>query len=233
MNIPDAWDDYGGNTPLHCVLERSDTSAQIALDMLALILEAPGANLNVRNDEGETPLCYAIGETPSELRVTFVTTLLRAGVSLDGCRRWPGRDEETAEDILQSLERGWTFRVPCDQVPAAEIEVWEASGRPPYFRGIVEGECIFSELSAEQEVHWAVIKARVHGVRKHGSYKRYARSFHRDVLVVRGLAQRGKLSTPPPPSYPSPPSLPVLNFLARLGDNGVVWHILGYWRATD
>ena len=64
-------------------------------------------------------------------------------------------------------------------------------------------------------------------------YKRYARSFHRDVLVVRGLAQRGKLSMGPPPSYPSPSSLPVLNFLARLGDNGVVWHILGYWRATD
>ena len=50
-----------------------------------------------------------------------------------------------------------------------------------------------------------------------------SRSFHRDVLTVRGLAQRGKLST----------SDPVLNFLARLGDNGVVWHILGYWRATD
>ena len=78
-------------------------------------------------------------------------------------------------------------------------------------------------MSAEQEVHWAAIKARVHGVRKYGSYKRYARSFHRDVLVCRGLAQRGRLST----------GDPVLNFLARLGDNGVVWHILGYWRATD
>ena len=45
----------------------------------------------------------------------------------------------------------------------------------------------------------------------------------RDVLTVRGLAQRGKLST----------SDPVLNFLARLGDNGVVWHVLEYWRATN
>ena len=51
----------------------------------------------------------------------------------------------------------------------------------------------------------------------------YARSFHRDVLTVRGLAQRGKLST----------NDPVLNFLARLGDNGVVWHVLEYWRATN
>ena len=49
------------------------------------------------------------------------------------------------------------------------------------------------------------------------------RSFHRDVLTVRGLAQRGKLSTDDS----------VLNFLARLGDNGVCWHILSFWRATN
>ena len=69
----------------------------------------------------------------------------------------------------------------------------------------------------------AAMNALVAGVRQHGSYKRYARSFHRDVLAVRGLAQRGKLST----------NDPVLNFLARLGDNGVVWHVLEYWRATN
>ena len=46
---------------------------------------------------------------------------------------------------------------------------------------------------------------------------------HRDVLAVRGLAQRGKLST----------NDPVLHFLARIGDNGVVWHILTYWRPTE
>ena len=71
--------------------------------------------------------------------------------------------------------------------------------------------------------HWKGIKALVHGVRQHGSYKRYARSFHRDVLTVRGLAQRGKLSTDDS----------VLYFLARRADNGVVWHVLEYWRATN
>ena len=44
-----------------------------------------------------------------------------------------------------------------------------------------------------------------------------------ELRLALGLAQRGRLST----------GDPVLNFLARLGDNGVVWHILGYWRATD
>ena len=49
------------------------------------------------------------------------------------------------------------------------------------------------------------------------------RAPHRDVLTVCGLAQRGKLST----------GDPVLHFLARLGDNGVCWHILSFWRATN
>ena len=37
------------------------------------------------------------------------------------------------------------------------------------------------------------------------------------------LAQRGKLKT----------EHRALNFLARHGDNGVVWHILTYWRPTE
>ena len=67
------------------------------------------------------------------------------------------------------------------------------------------------------------MKALIAGVRQHGTYKRYMRAAHREFLALRGLAQREKLST----------GDPVLKFLARLGDNGVVWHILTYWRPTD
>ena len=67
------------------------------------------------------------------------------------------------------------------------------------------------------------IKALVAGVRKHGTYKKYVRAPHRDVLAVRGLAQRGKLRT----------DHPVLAFLAKQGDNGVMWHVLTYWRPTE
>ena len=71
--------------------------------------------------------------------------------------------------------------------------------------------------------HWLATKRLVAGVRKYGTYKKYMRAPHRDVLAVRGLAQRGKLST----------EHRALNFLARLGDNGVCWHILSFWRATN
>ena len=77
--------------------------------------------------------------------------------------------------------------------------------------------------SLVENEHWLATKRLVAGVRKYGTFKRYMRAPHRDVLAVRGLAQRGKLST----------NDPVLHFLARLGDNGVVWHVLSFWRATN
>ena len=67
------------------------------------------------------------------------------------------------------------------------------------------------------------VKALIAGVRKHGTYKRYVRAPHRDVLACRGLAMRGKLQTDDR----------ALAFLAKQGDNGIVWNILSYWRATD
>ena len=48
------------------------------------------------------------------------------------------------------------------------------------------------------------------------------RAPHRDVLACRGLAQRGKLRT----------GDRAVAFLARQGDNGIVWTVLSYWRAT-
>ena len=82
---------------------------------------------------------------------------------------------------------------------------------------------IESHYSNQDDERVIAMKALVAGVRQHGTYKRYMRAQHREVLAVRGLAQRGKLKT----------EHHALNFLARLGDNGVCWHILTYWRPTE
>ena len=88
-------------------------------------------------------------------------------------------------------------------------------------------EAVFNQ--ARQTENWAddenvrAVKALIGGVRKHGSYKRYVRAPHRDVLACRGLAQRGKLRTDDR----------ALAFLAAQGDNGIVWTVLSYWRAAN
>ena len=53
-----------------------------------------------------------------------------------------------------------------------------------------------------------------------------------DGNVSRGLAQRGNLAVQDWHSDTFRETW-ALEFLARLGDNGVVWHVLTYWRPTE
>ena len=76
------------------------------------------------------------------------------------------------------------------------------------------------------------MKTIVAGVRKYGTYKKYMRAPHREFLAVRGLAQRGNLAVQDWHSDTFRETW-ALEFLARLGDNGVVWHVLTYWRPTE
>ena len=150
--------------------------------------------MNARNDFGETPLALAVG--------------------LEG-----SNPEQAAGDWLEVvtllLKRGACLDA-CRQ---------QASDIPR------SAEALFNEARERwnKVSRWAdaentlAVKALLDGVRKHGSYKRYMRAAHRDVLACRGLAQRGKLAT----------EHRALNFIARQGDNGIVWTVLSYWRATE
>jgi len=68
---------------------------------------------------------------------------------------------------------------------------------------------------------------------RNGSFKRYVREPHRKVLALRGLAMRGQLAprgtrrTRRTQQWKA-----AVAFLARHGDNGVVWNVLSFWRAT-
>ena len=82
--------------------------------------------------------------------------------------------------------------------------------------------------------HWLETKALIAGVRKHGTYKKYMRAPHREVLSCRGLVMRGYLA----PNGTRRPRGPhkwkaAVTFLAKQGDNGIVWNILTYWRPTE
>ena len=82
------------------------------------------------------------------------------------------------------------------------------------------------------EPFWRPIRALAAGVRRHGSLKHYLREPHREVLLLRGLAMRGHL-VPRRRTRRAAEWTAVTAFLARLGDNGVVWNVLSFWRATN
>ena len=89
------------------------------------------------------------------------------------------------------------------------------------------------EEGPDPESSWPKIRALAAGVRRHGSFKRYLREPHREVLALRGLAMRGHLAprgtrrTRRTQQWEA-----AVAFLARHGDNGVVWNVLSFWRAT-
>ena len=89
------------------------------------------------------------------------------------------------------------------------------------------------EEGPDPESSWPKIRALAAGVRRNGSFKRYLREPHREVLLLRGLAMRGHLAprgtrrTRRTQQWEPP-----VAFLARHGDNGVVWNVLSFWRAA-
>ena len=87
------------------------------------------------------------------------------------------------------------------------------------------------EEGPDPESSWPKIRALAAGVRRHGSLKRYLREPHREVLALRGLAMRGHL-VPRRRTRGAAEWKAAVAFLARHGDNGVVWNVLSFWRAT-
>ena len=142
------------------------------------------------------------------VRNQYDETPLKHAIAIDGYVEDPQLDLQTSKSLraLRLLLRAGASLdcEPDDEWPTAE-------------------DIIRGHYSNQDDERVIAMEALVAGVRQHGTYKRYIRAPHRDVLAVRGLAQRGKLST----------NDPVLHFLARIGDTGVVWHILTYWRPTE
>ena len=162
-------------------------------DMLKLLLQAK-ANPNARNNADERPLQHAIA-------IDHKYELSNPPLNLQTSR--------SLVALRMLLRAGASLDgEPDDTWPTAEH--------------VVRGW--YSRMDSDQDDERVIaMKALIAGVRKYGTYKKYMRAPHREVLAVRGLAQRGKLRT----------DHPVLAFLAKQGDNGVVWHILTYWRPTE
>ena len=90
------------------------------------------------------------------------------------------------------------------------------------------------DLSAGDR-YFQAAKALIHGVRAAGSWKKYcrARAPHREILALRSLATRGYIIPYQKRRTRATDWQAVVAFVARLGDNGVVWNILSFWRDAD
>ena len=78
---------------------------------------------------------------------------------------------------------------------------------------------------------WKALKTLIAGVRAAGSWKSFCRNDHKQILRLRSLVARGRARERRTTLRAATPR--AAKFIVRLGDNGVVWHILSFWRATS
>jgi len=180
----------GGHTALHCACESSGGAAPHIQAAIVALLVAAGANVNIQAESGSgrrtTPLFSILEASASTLDI--VTTLLRAGASLD-----------------------------CDG-PTRSFEER------------------LNEIAGSRTEHGVAIRNLVASVRAAGSWKAHCRLPHKQILRLRSLVARGRAKLPRARRR-SPRDRGVrqeraLEFVARQGDNGIVWNILSFWRAT-
>ena len=176
------------STALHfaCMHHREADAALVST------LVAAGAAINLKTNTGVTPL-FTIDQA-SEWTLDIVTTLLRAGASLD---------YEDQQGSIRSFERHLT----------------SINGRATHCRTL------------------HTVRTLVASVRAAGSWKAHCISPHKQVLRLRSLVARGRVKLPSRTRRRSPRGRDArqkraLEFVVRQGDNGIVWHILSFWRAT-
>ncbi len=187
----DARSTITGNTALHYACE---VTGECAAAMVSLLIAA-GAPVNVQSQDGETPI-FTI-HAAAEGTIDVVTTLLRAGASLDYTDR---------EGSTHSFEEHLNI-------------IYQVA-----YRGNI-----------------IAIRNLVASVRTAGSWKAHCRLAHKQVLRLRSLVARGRAKLPRTRRRSSRGrdvaadvrQERALNFLVRQGDNGIVWNILSFWRATN
>ena len=221
--------DKDGYTLLNCCAcgSRDDMDILDAHVSLARTLIARGADVNIPENDGRTTPLHNASRGLGEAPLDMVRLLLDDAKANPNARCSDGNtplkraiedtvDADTTLAIVRMLLRSGAS-LDCERRPSGEIINAEDIIRNYY------ADSDDDEESSGYSESVIALKALIAGVRKHGTYKRYMRAPHREVLAVRGLAQRGKLRT----------DHSALSFLAKQGDNGVVWHVLSYWRPDN
>jgi len=202
------------------------TSAHVDL---ARYLLSRGATVDVRNHFGYTALlytCYRGGAAQPEM----VSLLLSAGAN-------PNVKHCSSQTPLCAYVE--TAYSPSLDVVTALLRAG-ASLELRYEDGFSIDDYLRERLRDNEERYlpridggtYDAIKVIFAGVRRAGSFKSYCREPHREVLLLRGLAMRGHLM-PRRRTRGTAEWTAAAAFLARLGDNGVVWNVLSFWRAAN
>lgn len=204
---------------------------------------ARGADVNHASDYGMTPLhlsCQMSGEAPAMVRL-----LLDAGASMHArCASGYDNVGHNAKPIALTATSGpynprrgnrAAHAIMCSLLRAGASLDSVYRGEQSVEDRLRSHEQIYPHLAEDE--HFIAVKDLVASVRKHGSWKALCIAPHRMVLILRSLVARGRVKLPRTrrrsPRDRGMRQERALEFVVRQGDNGVVWNILSFWRATN
>ena len=206
---------FHGWTPLMSCAAGHGDRVTLGNVEVARYLLSRGASIDKKDREGHAALliaCYTSNDTVTEM----VKLLLSAGADANA------RNEFGRTPLSAYVRYCATPSVGC---VTALLRAGASLDRC-FDDSPIEAGARYPEMPA-------AIRALVSGVRRAGSFKRYVREPHREVLALRGLAMRGFITPTTRRTRGTQKWKAAVAFLARQGDNGVVWNVLSFWRAAE
>ena len=186
---------------------------------LARDLLARGAEVDKGDDVDRTALHFA-ARGVGDASPAMISLLLSAGADVNARTKHTGTTPIFFSVNFLSRPRA-TLLVIFERLLRAGARLENGTGismdslerRLDY----LEYEC--RDTSLATDTNFQEIKSICAQVLAAGSYRAYLHEQRKQVLVLRSLANRGRAAT----------ADPVLKFLVRLGDNGVLWNVLSHW----
>jgi hypothetical protein len=224
INAGDEW----GGTLLNWTVESGARTPEHV--EFARYLISRGARVDQRNVEGSTALHFACECITNESTAAAVSVLVAAGaacpvplanqLSGDGHTPLFSIDhfcESTIDVVTALLRAGASLDSSTPRLGFTSFE--------RHLNLIDEGP--YPE-------HFQAVRNLVASVRAAGSWKAHCISPHKQVLRLRSLVVRGRAKLPRTrrPRGCDARQKRALEFVVRQGDNGIVWHILSFWRET-
>ena len=218
--------DGTGWTLLHWTVLSDQSPEQVEF---ARYLISQGARIDAKTWKGETPLhmaCDSNGrhQNPGEETAAMVSMLVAAGTATVNMGSDDGRTPLFSIDMFCKS----TIDVVTALLGAgASLDFKHRDGWTRSF------EEHLNEIEDPYGEHVGAVRNLVASVRAAGSWKAHCRLAHKQVLRLRSLVVRGraKLRTRRRRDRHARQKR-ALEFVVRQGDNGIVWHILSFWRAT-
>ena len=190
-----------------------------------LISQGARVNATAERFDGSTALHFACGFIRGEATAAMVSMLVAAGAAVNMGTVFGTTPLFSIDQLSESTIDVVTVLLRAGASLDFKDRIGETQTVPRSFEEHLDS-INDNDPYGENVRHVRAIRTLVASVRAAGSWKAHCRLAHKEVLRLRSLVARGR-------TRERLATTRAIRFIVRQGDNGIVWNILSFWRATD